>query len=318
MKVKTQNQPLLSICIPSKGDRNDILRATLNSIFTNNSVPDGDFEVILSCNSTESAIQEIVKEYSKFHNFHFHQSNANGFLNSVSALRTGNGKLLKLHNDYTLLKPGSLELLLTLIRNYEKRKPFIFFSQGEMKVNSEIYSNQFESFIRKATFLISWSTGFSIWRDDLERIEDFDSLDKMFPHTSILLKVNYKELYIINDLNYFQNQEVGSKGGYNLFNVFSVNFLRLIEESFKNGDLTLKALRIVKRKLYLNFLIPWYFRTKIKRNNFTFDLTDIKSNVLVYYTIWDYYLMIILAYLLPAKLALNKTARILIKNLMKK
>ena len=139
------SEPILSICIPTY-DRLDILRKTLNSIYEGvNEDLLNEFEVIISDNSKNHSCQILKNEFVKYTNFFYKISECEGFLNSYYALSYGKGTYLKLHNNYTMLRKGSLNYIINLLKNNIKNKPLIFFSDGyKLKGNNQFYYS-FES-----------------------------------------------------------------------------------------------------------------------------------------------------------------------------
>ena len=99
---------ILSICIPCYG-RVEYVRKTLNSIFKdNNNVPLEEYEVIISDNDPQKAIEPLIQEFQKPNLKYFHTI-CEGFMNSYHVLTYASGEFLKLHNSQTILKKGSLQ-----------------------------------------------------------------------------------------------------------------------------------------------------------------------------------------------------------------
>lgn len=298
---------LLSICIPTNG-RIEILNNTLDSIFLQ-AKDFSEFEVILSDNSTSDDMSVLLNKFKDIPNIVYKKTESSGFMNSINALSMGSGELLKLHNNYTELKIGSLDIIIKTIKENLANKPLLFFSSLSLKQKSiEEYDN-FDEFMCSLSFYSSWSTGFSIWKSDFIKYSNID-YNKMFPHTSLLLEQNKKKLYIINNEDLFSNQNTPTKGGYNLFRTFCVDYLNMLNDSFNNGNISHSTFNHIKEHMYLSFLVPWYYQTKISRNNFTYDLTGIKSSLEIYYPKYYYYLMVAKAWTLyPLKLFFVKYVR---------
>ncbi|MFZ0596871.1 MAG: glycosyltransferase [Flavobacterium sp.] len=294
----------LSICIPTNG-RLEILKKTLDSIFINCEVSFSDFEVVISDNSTDNLLEELLTSYKEFPNIIYSKTNSEGFLNSVNALNMGQGLFLKLHNNYTIFKKGGLKQIIAFIKNETIDKPVTFFTNGVLK-NSDIMNfDNFNSFTSELSYWNTWSTGFAIWKEDLEKYSQKD-LNKMFPHTSLLLRQNDKKSFLINNESIFINQEVSQKGGYNLFKTFGVDYLLMMKELEKKSIISSNTFKKIKSDLFNNFFVEWYFNTKIKNNNYTYDLTDIRGSIKEYYSINEYYYLIFLSYLLAFKVVLYR------------
>ena len=292
---------LLSICIPTKG-RIDILRQTLKSIFDT----DRDyceFEVVLSDNSETDEIDVLHKEFKRFPNIVFCKSNKEGFLNSVNALENGKGRLLKLQNNYSKFREGALDEILSIVRDCEDSRPQMFFSSGNLKHLSRNSYNSFDSFMAGLSFWSSWSTGFCIWKSDFQERIGHD-YNKMFPHTSLLFSMTEKSEYLIFDQDYFDNINVPNKGGYNIFEVFSVEYLNMVKQCYSNDLIRIKTFRLIKRKLFYNFLVGWYYHLKHGDNDYTFDISDMRKYLGVHYSVFHYHILETLALLVKIKNAM--------------
>ena len=108
--------PILSICIPTY-NRLDILRNTILSIYADlGNVSMEDFEVVVSDNSKEHTTQPIISEF-KYSNLHYYITECEGFKNSFYALSYGKGDFLKLNNNYTMFKKGTLKILINQLKS---------------------------------------------------------------------------------------------------------------------------------------------------------------------------------------------------------
>jgi hypothetical protein len=292
-------KPYLSICIPTNG-RIEILLNTLDSIFLIDKYYLQYFEVVITDNSGNNELLKHLFKFNKFENLKYFSSSAIGFMNIFQSIENGSGLFLKLHNNYTKFKDSnSIINLIELIKKHQDNKPLIYFTNGQLRdVTSKSYED-FDSFSYDLSFWNTWAMGFSIWKEDFENYK-FSKLSEMFPHTSLLLchaKSNKK--YIINNSLFFINQEVPTKGGYNLFKTFCVDYLNLINEYKNNAEISFKTFNKIKNDLFFNFLIPWHYNTTRVKNSFTFDTNNIKTSVLVYYTKSSYYTLLICSLLFP-------------------
>ncbi|WPO79527.1 glycosyltransferase [Flavobacterium sp. KACC 22761] len=287
----------LSICIPTNG-RIEILKNTLDSIFSDCTVSYSDFEVVLSDNSKNEELEILMKSYEQFPNIVYSKTDCEGFLNSINALKLGKGLFLKLHNNYTMFSSQGLSKLISFIKQNEPIRPLVFFKNSG-KEELKKYDS-FNSFNLDLSFWNTWSSGFSIWKEDFINMSDLE-VNKMFPHTSLLLNQYSKDLFIINDYVFFENQEVPQKGGYNLFRTFAVDYLQMMEQTKEKGHISSLTFEKIKDDLFFNFLIIWYYNTKINKNEFTFNLENIKGSLQVYYGKNSYFKLLFLSYLLALK-----------------
>lgn len=290
-------EPLLSICIPTY-NRVDILRNTLKSIYDNvNDIDMNDFEVVISDNSPDHSTKSVINDFD-FPNLHYFTTKCEGFKNSFYALSYGKGEYLKLNNNYTMFKRGTLKLIIDQLKNKKVEMAQIIYTNGLcLKKNIREYDS-LDNYIYDLSYFCSWSAGYGMWKKDFENVKETVKLDRYFPQTSLLLTQNYKNSFVIDDRILFEDQHVPKKGGYNIFKVFSIDFLELIITANNKGIISFKTLGKIKRDLLYKYLSVRYFKTVIaKLDNFEKD--NIKKSITKNYSIIQYYLMIFIAYLAP-------------------
>ena len=289
--------PILSICIPTY-NRLDILRNTISSIYSDlNGVSLDDFEVVVSDNSKEHTTQPVIEEF-KYENLHYYPTDCEGFRNSFFALSYGKGDYLKLNNNYTMFRKGTLRALIEQLKGLKDNKRQVIYTNGLRKIKDVAYYDTFDSYMAGLSYFCSWSAGYGMWREDFEKVKENMEIDKYFPQTSLLLSQNYKHNFAIDDRNLFDDQYVPKKGGYNIFKVFSVDFLNLVYGAYANGTISEKTYKEIKRDLLYKYLSVRYFKTVIARLD-NFEYTGIKKNITIYYTKWQYILMLLVAACTP-------------------
>lgn len=289
--------PILSICIPTY-NRLDILRNTISSIYSDlDGVSLDDFEVVVSDNSKEHTTQPVIEEF-KYENLHYYPTDCEGFRNSFFALSYGKGDYLKLNNNYTMFRKGSLRILIEQLKSLKHNKCQVIYTNGLRKIKDVAYYDTFDSYMSGLSYFCSWSAGYGMWREDFERVKNNVEIDKYFPQTSLLLSQSYKYDFAIDDRSLFEDQHVPKKGGYNIFKVFSVDFLNLIHGAYDYGTISEKTYKKIKRDLLYKYLSVRYFKTVIARLD-NFEHTGIKKNITVYYAKWQYILMLLVAVCTP-------------------
>ena len=263
-------QPLLSICIPTF-KREYLIDQLLQTIYSqgcDNSL----FEVCITDNSeTDETKDLIIGKYSDYENLHYKKVYCKGFLNSTEALKFGNGKFIKLHNDYSMFKEGSLQKLIDQVRDNQAEKPLIFYTLRGAKDTQSFTT--FDSFMASINYLSTWSTSFAIWKEDLDKILSTDiEPNYMYPHTSILFKEYYKTSFLVDDNVYFENVENKKKGGYNLVDNFVRIYLDMVKTDLLNeGHITSKTYDLIEKRI-LRFVASCYVNLKDKPNySFKFD-----------------------------------------------
>jgi abequosyltransferase len=285
----------LSFCIPTNG-RGEVLKNTLNS-FYNSTIYSNEIEIVIYDSSDDNNVFDSVKEFLDFSNLVYIKGPNDSFLNLINALRYGKGLFLKLHNDYTMFNKESANEILNIIDKKTNNKPVIFFSNGVLNNAKKIHEfKSFNDFIYASSFYNSWSTSFGIWKSDFESLNNI-FINPLFPHNSFLFSLSHKDIFLIDDTKYFQNQNVKNKGGYDLFHTFSVIYIQMIEDLYTNKKIKRETFNHIKKDLFNNFLIQWYCNTMIFKNDYNYQLSNIKYSITVYYSVFEYYILLFKAYL---------------------
>jgi abequosyltransferase len=297
-------KPYLSICIPTY-NRLEILKKTLDSIYSDLADVDlTDFEVVISDNEPNQSTKIIIDQFH-FDNLYYHPTTCSGFLNSFEVLKFGTGMFLKLHNNYTMFRKGSLKKMIAVAKENQMVKPVMFFTNGLGQNGKAETFDTYDAFMYRLSYLSSWSSGFGIWKEDFEIILNSIDVNNYFPQTSILMTQFQKTNYIINDIPLFDNQDIPNKGGYNIFKVFSVDFISLIEMAYNTKQISQKTFDKIKIDLLLDYLSVRYFKTVIARMD-NFEKKDIKKNIEVHYSTLMYYVLILTALFSPVKTFIRK------------
>jgi abequosyltransferase len=300
------SQLLLSICIPTRG-RADILIGTLESIFRSKSDP-LFYEVVIYDSSIEESIEPKLRSQFDVPNLRYVKGENFGYLNLIEAMKLGSGQYLKMHNDYSIFEDGSIDMMIQEIEKHLQIQTLLVFTNGSLRKLSTISYPSFNDFMFELSFYSTWSNVFGMWKQDLDLLSDKE-LNSMFPHTSLLFFMSDKTKYVINDTVLFENVDIHNKGGYNLFHVFGHDYLGMIEACRKDLKISALTFEQIKTDMLYNFFIPWYSQTKILKNSYTFSLTDIKKSIRTYYSEYDYFKMIILAYKRSIRGLLNQVLR---------
>lgn len=306
----------LSICIPTY-QRIEITRNTIASIYADmKDVDISEFEVIVSDNDISESSRCFVDEFP-FENFHYYQTRCEGFLNSFHVLGYGKGLFLKLHNNYTMLKAGTLKYMIEEIKRYYESKAPLFFTNGLRQFYEKREYTTFNDYMSDLSYFSSWSSGFGIWKEDYDHIKSGIVINKWFPQTSLFLPFNKKNIYVLNDIELFNDQKVPKKGGYNPYYVFGVEFLTLIKVSYNKEQISFRCFERIKRDLLKDYLASRYFKTVIAKMD-NFEHNNIREYLLSYYGKFAYYKLFFYSLLTPFKYYIRKSRSFFIEHYYKK
>lgn len=263
----------LSICIPTC-NRVEILKRTLDSILCQGG-NENEYEICISDNSKTDETKALIEsQYSNINNLTYCQSDCIGFLNSIEALKLGRGKLLKLHNDYTCLYPGTIWRMICLAHKYEDVDSALFFSMSSKKEKGPLEFDKFDDYMNQISFLSTWSTSFCIWKTDFDAlISTKIALNHMYPHTTLLFALTQKGKYIVDEYIIGDNLQPQKKGGYNLLDNFMNIYLAMLYPLWQKGEISKGTLRHIKRDI-LKFCANWESIVDHNRDCYTFTFEN--------------------------------------------
>lgn len=297
------HNPILSICIPCF-KRIQYLRNTLRSIYEENSdVPLSDYEVVISDNDPDYEVKQLLSEF-KYDNLFYYATDCEGFMNSYHVLTYGRGSLLKLHNSQVLFRKGTLRFLIEEAKYCLQNKPLFFYTNGFLYKNKSESYLSFDSFFNGLSYWPSWSNGFSIWKEDFDKLGGV-SLNPLFPHTSLFITQHDKQTYVLNDKHWFETQRVKGRSGHNKFEAFTIHFPSLIEECYINGWITQKTKQRIFDDILKEFLPILLFNKYIARIE-NFDITGYKTNIKKYFRRHAFIVSILYVPIVPFKLLVRK------------
>lgn len=269
-----KNQPLLSICIPTF-NRPEILKAVLDSIFTQN-VDETLYEVCVSDNSKTADNKNIIDSYFKDKtNLKYKQTDCEGFYNSIEALKLGTGRFLKLNNDTGKFIDRALERMIKSLNDISvSDNSVIFYTMTSSMEQPQISaSSSFDDFLFSISHVSTWSSSFGIWKKDLDDLLEKDiAINRMFPHTSLLFYLYDKQKYYIDSYKYIDTVEVSKKGGYNLPDVFGIQYMSLVNALLNNNYITQKTYQKISSDTE-NFIVEWYINQLCNPEKFCFDFS---------------------------------------------
>lgn len=297
------NEPIVSICLPCYG-RVEYVRKTLESLYEDNgNVSLEDYEIVISDNDPNQAIRKLVSEFN-YPNIHYHYTRCEGFMNSYYVLTYANGKFLKLHNSQVTFRNGALSRLIEEVKENLADKPLMFYTNGFLYRNRSDAFSSFNDFFYALSYWPSWSNGFSIWKDDFNKLGAV-SLNRLFPHTSLFITQHGKRAYIVNDHYWFDTQRVKGRSGHNKFEAFTIEFPSLVDECHKNGWIREATKKRVMKDVLTEFLPVLLFNKYVARIEH-FDISGYRQNIKQYFPMGAFYISILYMVAVPFRIACRK------------
>ena len=269
-------QPLLSICIPTR-NRADVLVKCLDSI-VNNPAFNEDVEVVVSDNCSEDNTQELVRSYTdRFENVKYFRNDSNiGVCRNLEhVLDVAQGVFLKLNNDYSVFNEGSLQFLLDTVKANLVDKPVLYFHNKDSDIKYKKIED-FNIYFKEAMWMASWIGSYGYWKDDFKEYDDRCRREtRLFVIVDWFIREYKKRKKILCCYKYLTANGAFSskKGGYNVFEVHTRNFIEQYEELVPLKILDESTIEYVKRKSLFPGMISWYLRMRYfnRKGKFTFD-----------------------------------------------
>jgi len=285
--ISSEGSPMVSLCMPTNGVSKWVF-PVLDSIYCQN-VENSKFEVVVVDNGNNDEFEAQMRDYAKKHsNITYAKTNAYEFLSEIETYKCANGELIKFVNHRTKLVAGFLQKIIEFAEENKSNKPIIYYTNGVLKCERKEYRFEtFDQFVKKLSYWSSWSTGMTFWKTDFESI-DLSEPNVLFPHTSILFAKRNRNLYIVDNSVVFDEIPTGTspKGKYNLFNAFAVEYVDLILQLFREGDINLDTFFAVKQD-NLEFVSSLFWEYIIKKNDCSYDLSNYRKSIDVFYNMKD-------------------------------
>lgn len=304
---------LLSICIPTNGVSRWVV-PNVRQIYSLVTDPE-IFEVVVADNAPNEEMDAAMAEFSKYPNFRYVKTQAEGFYNIIENFVQARGDFMIKINHRCLMQKGSIERIYQLGCDYIDRKPLMFFSNGNLNENRLMEFDSFDGYLRKLSYWSSLSEGLFFWKEDLLEVPHIQ-FAPMSPNVSLMFHSKTKHMFVIDDIRFGGAQDAAGKYGYDVFNTFAVLYLDLVNQVRIEGFLSKEGFIQIKRDLS-KWLREVYYDMDVKGNSGNYILKDIKKSLSVYYTKDEYYRMALYTrFVMLPKLTVKSLARKFFKPLL--
>lgn len=275
---------LLSLCIPTYGVMEWIL-PVLESIYSQN-VDQTLFEVVVTDNGNNNEFFKKMQELTeKYKNLKYIKTESYSFLNEIDSYKNASGKFIKFINHRTKLKDNAINYFIEFVKNNEKEKPIVYFSNGVLKKKNISKLNTFDQYIKELGIYSSWSTGMAFWKEHFDAMKSHEEFNELFPHTDILFDRKNENTYIIDDTELLEEIPVGNnpKGKYDLFYAFGVEYISLLLDLYRSGFITIKTFQYVRNE-NLKFIRQLYYDFVFRKIYCSYDLSNFDSSIKIFYS----------------------------------
>ena len=263
MRVETEQTLLVSICIPTF-NRSDLLRLNLENL-TSLSAFDDEVELIISDNNSTDDTGKVVDEYirsfpSKRIVYHRNDTNIRD-KNFLKALSLGNGRYLKLYNDYTRITNEDLNVIKGYVKKSIDSQSQLFFynelRKKGIKEHEQIVLYDTDSFLKLVNNKTTWISNFGCWREQLDELYQFESKS-----TTQLLQVYWTFhlvsqshiIYIVNmKYDNFKTHDQ-NRTSYNFFQVHVANYYKVLNYFKELGYVKRSTIKYDKKRVLGDFI----------------------------------------------------------------
>lgn len=297
-----ENQiPLISLCIPTNGVVEWVI-PVVESIYKQG-VDQLLFEVVIADNGTDSVLDKALLNY-RYDNLHYYKTQEQGFVNQKASFRLAHGEFRKMLNHRGPLIDGALQDMVEVVKKYRDTKPVLYFSDGRIKSKDEfIECANTDEFIAKMLSWTTWSAGLGLWKEDIPALNRLEC-DKMFPHVTMMFETREESRYVIWNKTYLEIMSDDGKGGYNVFKAFAIDFMDLMNDLREKKRISEETFGRTKNDV-LTLLSRFYYTEKLRPRIHTFEIDHIKTSVCKYYSLFEYYYMILYAFTFFPKSAIR-------------
>lgn len=278
-------QPLISLCIPTNGIAHWVF-PVLDSIFSQSFDPEL-YEVVVMDNGSNQEFFDRMQQYCVGKdNLHYFKTDAKLFQSEIACYQKAQGVFIKFLNHRTMLKPGALEHLISFVKENMDAKPVVYFSNGVLHSKEPIRKlDNFDSFVRALSYYSSWSTGMGFWKDTFDALPQPLQANELFPHTTILFCDRANSGYIVDDRVLLEEIPVehASKGRYDLFAAFAIEYPCIIADLLRTEDITTETFLQIKKE-NLQFLAQLYRLFILNKIPCSYDLSSYGTSIRVFYS----------------------------------
>lgn len=283
--MKTNIQPVLSICIPT-WNRSNFLRVSLDTLFKQlNDIEKDEVEIFISDNCSSDDTSKVIEEFIEKGmpiTVNRNEENIGAARNFIKCMQWASGKYIILLGDDDFLLPGSLMFLLNELKKDEYGLIHIVTKSQKIKLKREIeiYEDR-EAFLEKVSFWFTFMSG-NIFRKDIVSLIDNP---EQYIHTHLLQMPFFLKSALSKNKNLVIYRSIlkggadsAANGGYNFYEVFVSSYLNILMYFINDGKLSIRCFNKLKRDLYFGFLLPRNFKYLVLKQNVVDENFEYKKN----------------------------------------
>lgn len=261
-------KPIVSLCIPTK---NEALRLknTIATIVAEKCFIKGELELVISDNCSDDDTEAVCREYAeKYDNFVYNRNVSDiKDRNFPRVMRCGNGIYRKLSNTSNCFCPGSLDLLVELIKSCMDERPVIITDQELGRREPDIKAcTTMDDILKKISYYVTWIGEFGLWEDDIPYLDETeDECDtNLWQIPTLLNSFKRRGVCLILTYDWIRVQDRDKSKTYDtFFRIFYTNYTEHLKKYLMSGDLGAECYEWLEKDLLYNFLTPWMIRCQL-------------------------------------------------------
>jgi abequosyltransferase len=303
---------LLSICIPTY-NRASALNKNLSSIVEEYGKVNNQIELIVSDNCSEDNTEQVVNYFIQNGlPIKYIKNNLNIGMdkNFEQCYKVGKGKYILVLGDDDFIIKGKLPVLLDYLKSGD-------YGLVHLKTNS-VSNLKYEKFTDSEKYLENisiWITYITSNIVNSKSIKDYNF--NKYNGTLLTIVPLYINTVLECEENLIINEKIFSdgveqSGGFNFFEVFVQNYLKIWKDFNLNNSISNKLFYNIKRDLFENFLIPSVIGFCVDKSTLNYSLNGSFSYVLKHYSFNLYFYPKIVIALL--RILYHKHIKIFIKK----
>ena len=274
-KIKRMEQKLLSICFPTY-NRAECIGEQLKRLYCVDKSVLKDVEIIVSDNCSTDKTKDVILSYKDKLEFQYNRNERNlgPDENYLYCFSHATGKYIWLVGDDDYLIPYNLHVVIDTLKDKDLGFLYIKPRANSEKPAYKAYNSK-ELFFDEIGIHITFLTS-SVIRSDYVKDVDVTPYKGTwqeyvpFFFTSIVRgETNGELLFCI----YEDPAASDTNGGYKIFNVFGVGFLRIVEDFYKQGKISKRVFEI-ERNASFNFLKHYAYRLLVEHQKSNFIVKD--------------------------------------------
>ena len=268
-------QKLLSICFPTYnrakciGEQLDRLSRVDKTVLEN-------VEIIVSDNCSPDDTREVILSYKPKLDFQYNRNERNlgPDENYLYCFSHATGKYIWLVGDDDYLNPDNLHIVIDTLK--DRDLGFLYIKPGANPKSPQYKDfTSKEDYLKEIGIMITFLTSSIIRKEYVKDVDvspykgTWQEYVPFFLTSIVRGQINGELLFHIYDAPAAGD----TNGGYKLFNVFGVGFLKIVKDFYLQGKISKKIFKIEQNASF-DFLMPYAYKLLVERRNSNFIIEN--------------------------------------------